>query len=96
MTYSNATNITGLRDLLDYGNAVTSYWFGISILVMVFVVLFFSMKQTFSNSRAFVSSIFVTFIIAAFLRMFTIIANLPLLVVIMLLFLGVIWVRLDQ
>lgn len=96
MTYANATNITGLRDLFDYSNQVTGYWFGSSVLVMVFVVLFFAMKSTFSNSRCFVGSIFVTFLVASFMRVFTLIGNFPLMVTIMLLFVGVIWVRLDQ
>lgn len=98
MTYGNTTNLTGLYDILEYTNTNTGGWFGIFILIIVGIVLLMAIigSGRYKFNRALLAVMFVDFLIAAFLRVFHLLGNFPLLVTIMLLFLAMIWTTMDQ
>ena len=53
--YDLPNNITRFYQLFDYANYATSNWFGISIVVLIFIVLFFALKN-YDTPRAFAAA----------------------------------------
>lgn len=74
----NLTNITGMENLLLFGNQETGSMFGPVILIILFVVTFFAMKDRFTTSRAFGGSAFLVFVASVFMRMVGASAGTPL------------------
>lgn len=90
MTYAMPSNINGFADLMIYGNQVTNYQLGNLIIISFALVLFFSMKN-YTIDRAFVISVFGSFIVSSLFATIGIIAvNIPI-VFLVLSIIGMIW-----
>ena len=59
-------NVTSFQDLLIYNNTVTNNMFGLSILVIVFFISFFTMLK-FGSKVSFASSMWLTTVVSVFL-----------------------------
>lgn len=65
MTYAYADNITRLHELMHYASNVTDGVFGLTMLVVVFLVAFIAMRQSMAsyegqNAKIFSASAFIT------------------------------------
>lgn len=68
MTYYPAPNETSLAGLLRYDNVVTNDVFGLSLLVVIFAVMFMGMKSRNNlTGESLVASLFITLVADAFL-----------------------------
>lgn len=63
MVYNVTTNSTGLIGIFDIANNVTDYWFGLSLLLGIYIMAFIVMNiKTNDPKLSFASSSFIGFI----------------------------------
>jgi len=79
--YDLPNNITRFYQLFDYANYATSNWFGISIVVLIFIVLFFALKN-YDTPRAFAAASVTTAVLGLFLGAMGLISDLVLIILI--------------
>jgi len=60
-------NVTGFYDMLTYGNSVTGNYFGLGLVLSLFMIFFITFRR-FGNDVAFTSSSFISFILSVLLR----------------------------
>ena len=68
MSYFNWTNITSPTDLFNYANIVTNNWFGLMLIISIFIILFISFKS-YETEKAFSATTFISTIIALLLSL---------------------------
>lgn len=95
MVYSNISNITGITQVASYVTTEEPL-VGSVILLLIFLVLFFAMKERFSTSRALGGSSFVTFIVAVILRSLELIGNYPLILSVASVILALIYLKYES
>ncbi len=67
MTYNMPTNVTGIGELMQNANMITSGLFGIVIILLTFLIAFFSLMGKYPASKSFATASFLTSIIASLL-----------------------------
>lgn len=89
---TNFTSVNGLYTAWDFLND-QSMFFGISIVIMTFFVSFFMMKQNFETKRAMAGSLFLTIIVAIWLRSIELVSTYVIVVCIVGLILSMFWLK---
>ena len=93
MVNNNISTLMGLTDAWQFLNTETTGLFGISLLVMTFIITFFIVKVNFEAKRAFASATFLTFILAVWLRAIVVINTYVLVVTVCMLILSFLWLK---
>jgi hypothetical protein len=86
----NPVNLTTPQLWMEYANDASAGWFGIFILVAVFVIVLTHLMRN-STAKAFAASSLVTMTIAIFLRFMEVITDMTLFFTIAIFVLCVIW-----
>jgi len=92
MPGTNLSSIRGIYTAWDFLNDQSSF-FGISILIMAFFVSFFVMKQNFETKRSIPASLFLTTIIAIWMRAIQLTSTYTLVVCVVALILSMFWLK---
>jgi len=96
MAHAMPVNVSGIADLIIWTNGpVTNGWFGASILVAFFIVLFMAVKQT-DTKKAFATSGFITAMLAVFMRVLEFVDDSAVIVAIIVAAIGLIWLIWDR
>jgi len=66
MAWALPTNVTGLGSLFTYVNTITNQLFAFMMLISLYFIVFFSIKQTYITEKALVIASFITMISAYF------------------------------
>ena len=76
MTYPlpSDRNITEISTLVTYTNEITNYYWGILMLVAIFVIMFFIFKA-YTSARNFAASIWIITLIAVLFRILEVISD---------------------
>lgn len=74
INYINSSNVTNYVQMLEYANRVSEGWFGVGIILSFFIIIFVA-SMAYGAKRAFVSSAFLTIILALLLRIMNVINN---------------------
>lgn len=88
-------NVTGFATLMDYMNYSTDNYFGLLLLIAIFVVLFVSMKF-YETDKALAGASFVTLIIAVLFRSLNIIGDIVLFALVILVIVSVVYIFLER
>jgi len=72
--FSYPTNATKMYQIFQYSNTVTNEWFGAVILIMLFVIIFITLKD-YKTNRAFATASFITAVVAVLFKSFSIITD---------------------
>ena len=64
--YTMPTNVTNWPDLLGFANMTVNYWFGNTILIMIFVIAF-TYFSNYPGPRAFTMAGFMTTLLGVFM-----------------------------
>lgn len=93
--YPNSTDVSSIVNLLGYNNDVTGGWFGLVILIMVFVISVLSLK-TFEMNKAVTAAAFFTAIVGLLFRLMGILADNYFWIPWIFVALGVIWLQFEK
>ena len=95
VNYTMPTNITSITDWMQWGNVITGNWYGIVLIVMIFVITYISLKD-YPNKRAFAAAAFITGITTVLLRFIGLVDTWTLSVVIAMNMVGIIVLLTDK
>ena len=63
--FSNGTMVDSMGNLVKYSDYVSSGWFALAFLLLIFIITFVAASST-SSRKAFLSSSFITFIFSVY------------------------------
>lgn len=77
--YPNDYNVTSFASMLQYIDYVSAGWFGIILLITLFVVMMISLKR-YENAKALAASSFICFLVSLLLRALNMVPSLAIVV----------------
>lgn len=92
MTYAEPVNMTGIVDIFEYANSVSSNTFGVGIIIALYLIIFISLKlKGEQTSNCFIVAGFITVIPSIFFLLLGLINGWHLFITISMIVIPVLW-----
>jgi len=92
MVYAQPLNISGIDGMFSYANSVTNNYFGMGIVISLFIIIFFHLKaRDGDTSESIVASGYITSIFAVLCFFLNIISGKIMLIIIAFTAIGTLW-----